>query len=300
MVRQGCILVPTLSGIFFALLLKHAFKSSTDGVYLHSRSDGHLFNISGFHAKTKTKSVTIRNLLFADDVAMVFHQQDRLQRLMDKFSDASDFFSLTISQKKTWDMGQATPVPPCITVNGEELEVVQPRFHYHRYPMAGCRAHQVHRQGIDYSLKLTRRVWENKHLYKACIISSLLYLSESWSTYSIQEWKFQVFHSRCFCRILRVTWQDKMQNNDILSRAGIPSMFSLLCQPHLCWLGHIYRMEDGCIPKDLLYNELDTRARCRGHPQLHFKDICKHDMKACNIETKSWEAFGLKRGEAAI
>ena len=38
-VKQGCILAPTLFGIFFTLLLKHAFNSSTYGVYLHSRSD---------------------------------------------------------------------------------------------------------------------------------------------------------------------------------------------------------------------------------------------------------------------
>ena len=34
------------------------------------------------------------------------------------------FFGLTISQKKTQVMGQATSAPPCITVNGEELELV--------------------------------------------------------------------------------------------------------------------------------------------------------------------------------
>ena len=72
-------------------------------------------------------------------------------------------------------------------------------------------------------------------------------------------------------------------------------------------------MEDESIPKDLIYGELTTGARCRGHPQLCFKDICKCDMKACNIDIESWEAFaddrtlwkqqvsqGLKRGEAAI
>ena len=54
-------------------------------------------------------------------------------------------------------------------------------------------------------------------------------------------------------------------------------------------------------------------ARSRGRPQLRFKDLCKRDLKACNIDTKLWEALadnrnlwklhvsqGLKSGEAAI
>ena len=90
-------------------------------------------------------------------------------------------------------------------------------------------------------------------------------------------------------------------------------MFTLLHQCCLNCLGYVYRMEDGHIPKDLLYSDLATGARCRGCPQLCFKDVCKHAMKACNIDTESWEAFaddktlwkqqvsqGLKRGEAAI
>ena len=36
-VKQGCVLAPTLFGIFFATLLKHAFGESTEGIYLRTR-----------------------------------------------------------------------------------------------------------------------------------------------------------------------------------------------------------------------------------------------------------------------
>ena len=77
-VKQGCVLAPTLFGIFFSLLLKHAFKSSTDGVYLRSRSDAHLFNIVRLRAKSKRRTVNIRDLLFADDAALVSHSEEGL------------------------------------------------------------------------------------------------------------------------------------------------------------------------------------------------------------------------------
>ena len=55
------------------------------------------------------------------------------------------------------------------------------------------------------------------------------------------------------------------------------------------WFGHSGRMEDGRIPKDILYGELAAGKRLRGHPQLRCKDVCKGDMKALEIDPESWE-----------
>ena len=72
-VKQGCALAPTLFGVIFSLLLSYAFSQSEDGVYLHTRSDGHLFNLALLRAKTKVRKVLIRELLFADDPALTAH-----------------------------------------------------------------------------------------------------------------------------------------------------------------------------------------------------------------------------------
>ena len=77
-VKQGCVLAPTLFGIFFALLLKHAFGSTTEGIYLRTRSDGRLFNLARLRAKTKVREVLIRDMLFADDAAVATHTQREL------------------------------------------------------------------------------------------------------------------------------------------------------------------------------------------------------------------------------
>ena len=54
-------------------------------------------------------------------------------------------------------------------------------------------------------------------------------------------------------------------------------------------------MEDGRIPKDLLYGELLTGKRPTGRPQLRYKDICKRDLKALGINTNTWEAAAADR-----
>ena len=41
-VKQDCVLAPTLFGIFFSMLLKRVFGSSSLGFKLHTRTDGNL------------------------------------------------------------------------------------------------------------------------------------------------------------------------------------------------------------------------------------------------------------------
>ena len=72
-------------------------------------------------------------------------------------------------------------------------------------------------------------------------------------------------------------------------------MYTQLRQRRLRWLGHVHRMEDGRIPKDLLYGELTCGKRTSGRPHLRYKDVCKRDMKALDINTKSWEAHASNR-----
>ncbi len=132
-------------------------------------------------------------------------------------------------------------------------------------------------------------------VYKACVLSTLLYGSEAWTTYSTQENKLQTFHLRCLRRILGILWKDKVTNNDVLSKAGIASMYTFLRERHLRWLGHVHRMEDGRIFKDLLYGELFSGCRAKGRPHLRFKDVCKRDMKSININCDSWEPTARNR-----
>jgi len=100
---------------------------------------------------------------------------------------------------------------------------------------------------------------------------------------------------RCIRRILGTSWKDKVPNTGVLSRASLPSMFTLLRQRRLPWLGHVHRMEDGRIPKDILYGQLATGKRDTGRPQLHYRDVVKRDLKALEINTEHWEELATDR-----
>ncbi|KAK4317153.1 hypothetical protein Pmani_011736 [Petrolisthes manimaculis] len=63
-----------------------------------------------------------------------------------------------------------------------------------------------------------------------------------------------------------------------------------------CWLGHVRRMKSGRIPKDLLYGDwawlMDhDRLPAIGRPRPSYKDVCKKDIKLCNIDVRTWEDY---------
>ena len=192
---------PRSHTFFFALLLKHAFSSTTEGIYLRTRSDCRLFNLARLRAKTKVREVLIRDMLFADDAAVATHTQREHQSLMDRFSQACKDFGLTISLKKTNVLGQSTETPLSITIDDYELDAV------HQFTYLGSTI--TDNLSLDAEIdkrigkaarthaRLTTRVWTNPKLtvktkmavYNACVISTLLYCSEAWTTYARLEGK---------------------------------------------------------------------------------------------------------------
>ena len=137
-------------------------------------------------------------------------------------------------------MAQGTFSPPTIIIAHEILEVV------HNFNNLGSNVSnslsiedeinsRIDKAAVTMA-KLNKRVWQNTKLtdktklcvYRACVISTLRYGSETWTTYTSHELKLNSFHFRCLRRILGIKWQDKVPNSEVLMRANIQSMFSIL------------------------------------------------------------------------
>ena len=59
-------------------------------------------------------------------------------------------------------------------------------------------------------------------------------------------------------------------------------------------------MGKGRMPKDLLYGELDRGTHKTGYPLLHFKDVCKRDMKSAAIDIESWKLMVKDRSTWSV
>ena len=100
-VKEGCVLAPTFFSIFLSAMLDETFRGMGDGVYIRSRQSADLFNVAHFRDKTKSTWILVRELLFADDSALVAHSAEEMQKIVDDLSDASNKFGLKINTRNT-------------------------------------------------------------------------------------------------------------------------------------------------------------------------------------------------------
>ena len=151
--------------------------------------------------------------------------------------------------------------------------------------------------------RLSSRVWKNKHLkkvtkisvYRAVVLTTLLYGSESWVTYRHDLRLLERFHQRCLRIILNIHWSDYVSNVEVLEQAEITSIEAILLKSHLRWSEHVSIMDDHRLPKIALYGELFTGHRNRGAPKKRYKDFLKKSLGACHIDHRQWSTLAADR-----
>lgn len=129
--------------------------------------------------------------MFADDAAVASHTHQKIQSLMDHFSQVSEDFGMTISLKKTNVLAQGAEAPPAITIDDYKLEVVSQFTHLGSTITSNLSLYTEIDKRTGKTLTtlalITTRVWENSKLsvktkiavYNACVISTLLYGRET-------------------------------------------------------------------------------------------------------------------------
>ena len=317
-VKQGCVLAPTLFCIYFACVLGVVVEQINHehpdcGVSIRTRPDGRLFHLSDLKCK-KTLSALIIELLYADDVALCSHTEIGLQTIASKLAAACAAFGLTISLKKTEVLLQPAPysarVEPIITINGTRLNVVH-KFTYLGSIVSddGQTCHEIETRIRKASVsfgKLNDRVWSNHgirlhtklEVYKAVVLSTLLYGCETWTCYRRDVAALDRFHHRHLRIILGIKWQDLVPNTEVLNRCNMTGIESYLFRHRLRWTGHVMRMDDNRLPRLLLLSELTTGNRKVGRPQLRFKDTVKYALKQCSIDEHELDRQSRHRNPA--
>lgn len=111
------------------------------------------------------------------------------------------------------------PLPPAININHVGLEVVN-QYQQIRSPEP-TPSHWTPKSTKALAKRLNHRL-------------SLQLVCEEIGTFTHKEWKLNTFHVRFLLRILGVTWQNKVTNNDMPNNA---SMFTIFHQKRIRCVG---------------------------------------------------------------
>ena len=94
-------------------------------------------------------------------------------------------------------------------------------------------------------------------VYKAVVLATLLYACETWTVYQQHTKRLNHFHTGCLRKLLKIKWQDRIPDTEVLKRAGMQSVHTLLKLAKLRWTGHVTRMPEERLPEKILYGELE-------------------------------------------
>ena len=107
---------------------------------------------------------------------------------------------------------------------------------------ANSRSRVINNRNIKLSTKVK--------VYKAVVLTSLLYGCETWTLYRKQIKQLEGFHMRSLRSIMDIRWQDKVTNLQVLD------IEALLLKAQLRWTGHVIRMDASRMPRQILQGEL--------------------------------------------
>ena len=141
---------------------------------------------------------------------------------------------------------------------------------------------------------LRRKIFRSRYLnkstklrvFRAMVISTLLYGAETWSVTQKDIRKLTTFQMRCLRDILGLTLWDRRRNTDILEECGETTMREQLRMKRLQWFGHIMRMPTHRPQRQIFKSRPQGMRRPPGGTQLRWVDLVHRDL----TNMPSWEA----------
>jgi len=89
----------------------------------------------------------------------------------------------------------------------------------------------------------------------------------------------------------------RADNTEVPHVCGISGNKAFLLAAQLCWVGHVVRMEDNWIPKQVFFGQLLSCKCPQCGPVRRYKDTVKTNMKRCSLRPKSLSTAPFDRAQ---
>jgi len=306
--RQGCTMAPTLFNLYSCIVAERwaeKVKEIDDvGTLMLCKQDNHLFRRSTRNAD----EVLLKKGEFADDVVLLARSRDAACAAIRSYVEVASSLGLTVSFVKTKFVVVGTGVTDeekrPLVVGDDFIEGVE------QFPYLGSLISDDGRVSVEVERRianaskafgaLREAVFKNSNLsietkrfvYRACVLSVLLYGGECWAPLRGQLRKLNSFHHRCVRSVLGITnqqqWEQRISSGSVRAMWGdLESISTKLRKKRLEWLGHVARMPSHRIPRICLFGWLPQTRPFHG-PKKRWRDVLKDDLTALGIKDGCW------------
>lgn len=271
-VRQGCSLSPTLFNAYIQKGLdevRERMQNKGRGVVIHGEK--------------------IDMLRFADDIAVVADNEEELTTMLKEMESVfNSKYGMKINKGKTKILSiskngtqanimlEGTPIENVneFTYLGSKItsDAKSKRDIQSRICQAKIAFNKKKRLFTSNNLNITLR----KKLLKTFVWSVMLYGSETWTMGKPEHQKIEAFEMWCYRRMLKISWVEKVTNEQVLRRLSEEmSLLKTLQKRRNTWIGHVMRHE-GLL--EIILEGLVEGKNCRGRPRLQYLNQVMGDM----------------------
>ena len=318
---QGCCLAPLLFNVYLAAVMEEWYHIADTHLTLPYRIDGilrrHMDEVS-LNKYATWDHMKLSDLGYADDAAFLTDTYEKLVTTIEGLQALYKQWGLTMSVEKTEALVSQGELPPPIKVeetDGFDKVYFKKNFEYLGADVStkqGCEDDITLR--IDKARKafwrLASSVWDVTQLsltvkmrvYRACVISVPLYGCETWTTTFRCRKKLEQFQMMCLRKISKIgIWnQEQMHVNNGHLRAwlGVPTVCDMIVQARTRWLGHVARMNNARLPKQMLFAffpgsvGVPTQVGRRTGKWLAFDFV--NDLEKAGIPISGWMQIARK------
>ena len=258
-VKQGCVLSPLLFSLCIDWLMKRATVNVKRGI-------------------TWTLMDTLEDLDFADDIVLLAHRHQDIQRKTNDVALIGRQVGLYINTDKTKLMKINARSDQQVTIDNKNIEEVQ------EFVYLGSKITTDGNSEMDVLHRLSkargafavlRNIWRSSRIgtktklkiFKSNVLGVLLYGAESWKVSQSVCHKIDVFQTRCLRRILKIFWPRTISNEELYRRTNTAPLSVEIKRRRWRWIGHINRMALNAIPR-VAMRWTPAGKRKRGRPKL--------------------------------
>ena len=282
-IKAGVLQGDTLAPYLFAIVLDYVMRKTFAG-----RENELGFTLHRQRSR-RTPAVTVSDLDFADDLALLNEEMEQAQEVLTRLETEAERVGLYCNAKKTvfQAFNQEQPIS-IMAKNGERLKEVDD-FKYLGGRTQSTSADISVRKALAWSAcHRLRKVWNSnlqkqikKRLFLSTVESVLLYGAETWTLTKALEKQLNGCYTRMLRMAFNVSWKEHMTNEELYG--DLPPVTLKIQQRRLRLAGHCWRHKEEIASSLVLWEPLEGN-RNRGRQSTTYIDNLLQDTGMANTQ----------------